>query len=79
MPTEMGEFLVGAYLRLIKLCDVVDYNARPPGGGLDGLGELDVIGLSFKDNKAYLCEVTTHLDGLQIGIKRCRDNHQTNP
>jgi hypothetical protein len=67
MATEMGEYIVGAYLRLILECDVVDYNARPPGGGLQGLGELDVIGFSFGKRIAYLCEVTTHLDGLQIG------------
>ena len=67
MPTEMGEYIVGAYLKLVLECDVVDYNARPPGGGLHGLGELDVIGFSFGKRIAYLCEVTTHLDGLQTG------------
>ena len=45
MPTEMGEYLVGAYLKIIKECDFVDYNVRQPGGGLEGLNELDVIGL----------------------------------
>lgn len=63
----MGEYLVGAYLKLILGCGVVDYNARPPGGGLEGLGELDVVGLDFASERAYLCEVTTHLKGLQIG------------
>ncbi len=67
MATEMGEYLVGAYLKLVLKCSVVDYNARPPGGGLSGLGELDVIGFDFVNHKAYLCEVTTHLDGLLIG------------
>jgi hypothetical protein len=67
VPTEMGEYIVGAYLKLILGCGVVDYNARPPGGGLAGLGELDVIGFDFSGRKVYLCEVTTHLDGLQIG------------
>ncbi len=37
---------------------------RFPGGGLKGLGELDVIGLDFKNKKAYLCEVTTHIRGV---------------
>lgn len=64
MQTDMGEYLVGAYLKLLLHCDVVDYNVRPPGGGLQGLGELDVIGLDFRNMRAYLCEVTTHLDGL---------------
>src|SRR5205814_1599790 len=67
MATEMGEFLVGAYLRLELKCGVVDYSARAPGGGLRGLGELDVIGFDFDDGAAYLCEVTTHLEGLLIG------------
>ena len=67
MKTEMGEYLVGAYLRIIKGCDFIDYNVRRPGGGMSGLDELDVIGLDFKDRTAYLCEVTTHLDGLLIG------------
>ncbi|MFO1104313.1 MAG: hypothetical protein U1E20_15570 [Methylocystis sp.] len=67
MATEMGEYLVGAYLRLVLKCSVVDYNTRPPGGGLSGLGELDVIGFDFVNRKEFLCEVTTHLDGLLIG------------
>jgi hypothetical protein len=73
---------VGAYLKLILECDVVDYNARPPGGGLRGLGELDVIGFSFGRRIAYLCEVTTHLDGLQIGsgadatIRKLAEKHE---
>jgi len=64
MGTEMGEYLVGAYLKLVKNCDFVDYNIRRPGGGLAGLDELDVLGLDFSNKTAYLCEVTTHLDGL---------------
>jgi hypothetical protein len=81
MATEMGEYIVGAYLKLVLECDVVDYNARPPGGGLKGLGELDVIGFSFGKRIAYLCEVTTHLDGLLIGanatatIQKLADKH----
>jgi Holliday junction resolvase-like predicted endonuclease len=64
MKTEMGEYVVGACLKLLKLCDFVDYNVRRPGGGLAGLNEIDVVGLDFKSKTAYLCEVTTHLDGL---------------
>lgn len=63
MPTEIGEYLVGAYLKLIIGCDFVDYNVRVQGGGLAGLNELDVIGIQFEENTAYLCEVTTHLRG----------------
>lgn len=65
MLTDIGEFIVGAYLQLKLDCDVVDYNVRPPGGGLQGLEELDVVGLNLKEHKAYLCEVTTHIRGLQ--------------
>ena len=64
MLTDVGEYLVGAYLQLIEQCDVVDYNVRPPGGGLAGLEELDVIGLSFRSREAILCEVSTHICGL---------------
>lgn len=64
MGTEIGEYVVGACLKLLKLCDFVDYNVRRPGGGLAGLNEIDVVGLDFKSKTAYLCEVTTHLDGL---------------
>lgn len=64
MLTHVGEYLVGSYLKLIEDCDIVDYNVRPPGGGLKGLGELDVIGLNFKTDTAYFCEVTTHIKGL---------------
>lgn len=70
MLTDIGEYVVGAYLKLVCCCDFVDYNIRPPGGGLRGLGELDVLGLRFSDRTAYLCEVTTHLTGLLIGNNR---------
>lgn len=67
MPTEIGEYVVGAYLKEVAGCDFVDYNVRPPGGGLRGLGELDVLGLRFQDGTAFLCEVATHLGGLGYG------------
>ena len=70
MKTEMGEYIVGAYLKLIKNCNFVDYNVRRPGGGLAGLDELDVMGLDFDTKTAYLCEVTTHLDGLLYGSSK---------
>jgi hypothetical protein len=64
MLTDIGEYIVGAYLQLIIGCDVVDYNVRPPGGGLQGLEEMDVIGLDLKNHRAYICEVTTHIRGV---------------
>jgi hypothetical protein len=67
MAIQMGEYLVGAYLKLILGCEVVDYNLRFPGGGRVGQFELDVLGLNFKTKTAYICEVSTHLDGLLYG------------
>jgi len=77
----MGEYIVGACLKLLKLCDFVDYNVRRPGGGLAGLNEIDVVGLDFKSKTAYLCEVTTHLDGLlykdaPTTVERIRKKYQ---
>ena len=67
MITDVGEYIVGSYLKTILKCDYIDYNVRPPGGGLKGLGELDVIGLDLESRTAYLCEVTTHIRGLKYG------------
>lgn len=83
MATEIGEYVVGAYLRLCEECDVVDYNARSSKKGLEGLGEIDVIGLRFSDKTAFLCEVATHLDGLNyakdtIAKVRSKYEHQRN-
>lgn len=65
--TEIGEYLVGAYLKVIENCDFVDYNARPPGGGVKGLEEFDVVGFDFKNDVVFLCEVTTHIRGVLYG------------
>jgi Holliday junction resolvase-like predicted endonuclease len=67
MNTEMGEFLVGAWLKEVRKCDFIQYNARLPEGHLPGLGEVDVIGLDLRNKIAYLCEVTTHLRGVLYG------------
>ena len=78
MNTEMGEYLVGAWLKEVKECDFIQYNARLPEGHLPGLNEVDVIGLDLKNKIAYLCEVTTHLRGVLYGtyqktIEKIRD------
>lgn len=67
MTAEMGEYAVGAYLRVVIGCDVIDYNVRRIEGGMEGLDEIDVIGLHFEEKTAYLCEVTTHIRGLNYG------------
>ena len=77
MITDVGEYIVGAYLKIILKCDFVDYNVRPPGGGMKGLQELDVLGLDFKNKTAYLCEVSTHIRGLRFTtIKRIINKHK---
>ena len=79
MKTEMGEYIVGAYLQIIKKCDVVSYNVRPPGGKLKGLEEFDVIGFDFGNKKAYLCEVSTHTRGMRSDkktLERIKDKHK---
>ncbi|MDX8044620.1 hypothetical protein SH601_01355 [Gracilibacillus sp. S3-1-1] len=48
---------------------------------MKGLGELDVVGLNFKTNTAYLCEVTTHIRGLQYGnnletVQKIKKKHE---
>ena len=59
MP-ETGEEIVGAWLRYLKGCDFVEYGVQIPGAG-----EIDVVGLSLRDNRAYVCEVASHIHGLQ--------------
>ncbi len=82
MKTEIGEYVVGASLKMIEECDFIDYNVRPPGGGQKGLAEFDVLGLNFESKTAYLCEVTTHILGLLYGkgpdatINKIRDKHK---
>ena len=82
MKTEMGEYIVGAYLKLELDCHFVDYNVRSSSGGLAGLSELDVVGLNFTNKTAYICEVTTHIQGLLYGsgnketIEKIRSKHQ---
>ncbi|MGA2065489.1 MAG: hypothetical protein ABSG86_10985 [Thermoguttaceae bacterium] len=64
MGTEVGEYVVGAYLQHIKKCDFVTYNARSPGGTLAGLPEMDVVAIKLNEKEAYMCEATTHIRGL---------------
>ena len=42
MKPEIGEQIVGAYLKLVKKCDVVDYNVRLQGGGVYS-GDVDPL------------------------------------
>jgi hypothetical protein len=65
---KAGELLVGAYLRVVKECELVMYNQRSSEQG-DQL-EIDVIGVTDTEDggqEVYICEVTTHLGGLRYG------------
>jgi len=61
-PLDMGESLVGAYLRYGEKCDFVVYGTQT-----EEQGEIDVIGFQVEQRRVWLCEVATHLDGLQYG------------
>lgn len=67
MP-EIGEEVVGAYLKECLHCDFVEYNYD--------LGfkqaECDVVGASIADSLIYFCEVATHTGGLQYVDPRTR-------
>ncbi|HEV7798600.1 MAG TPA: hypothetical protein VGO73_10615 [Pyrinomonadaceae bacterium] len=59
---NVGEILVGDYLRMCKGCDFIDYNVYTR----DAQGEIDVVGIDNKIPRVYICEVAIHLTtGLQ--------------
>lgn len=61
--TEIGEDLVGAYLREVVGCSLVNFNVRTG----ESQGEIDVIGLRVEGahiSEVWLCEVSTHVNGL---------------
>jgi hypothetical protein len=64
LATDIGESLVGSYLRYVGGCEVVVYNVQT-----EGQGELDVLGLKLDQPRlVWLCEVITHLRGtLYVG------------
>ena len=61
-PLDIGESVVGAYLRYIAGCDFVVYGTQT-----EKQGEIDVIGFQQSPPRVWLCEVATHLDGLLYG------------
>ncbi len=61
-PLDIGESLVGAYLRYVEECDFVVYGTQT-----EAQGEIDVVGFQLEARKVWLCEVATHLDGLLYG------------
>ena len=72
MP-NIGEEIVGTYIRECLDCDFVDYNVETRGEQ----GEIDVIGINLKEKKAYVCEVVTHLTtGIQYVKDRRPDTYK---
>lgn len=58
---DIGESIVGAYMRYIRKCEVVVYNTFLR----DKQGELDVVALKTGEpRQVWLCEVTTHIKGM---------------
>lgn len=63
--SDLGESLVGAYLRHVVGCQVVIYNSF----FAEQQGEVDVVGIRATPGAArevFLCEVTTHIRGMEI-------------
>lgn len=65
MAEDIGESLVGAYLRYVENCEFVLFNTFLPGEQ----GEIDVIGirLGTPQRDIYFAEVTTHIQGMTYG------------
>lgn len=63
IQTQIGELIVGSYLRIINDCELVSYNQRSKEAGRQM--EIDVLGVESTSGKqtVYACEVITHLDG----------------
>jgi len=60
---DIGESLVGAYLRHVVGCQVVVYNSF----FVDQQGEIDVVGLELGQTRSvWLCEVTTHIGSMDL-------------
>jgi hypothetical protein len=58
---EIGESIVGAYMRYIRNCEVVVYNTFLR----DRQGEIDVVALrTGPPREVWICEVTTHIGGM---------------
>ena len=68
--TDLGESLVGAYMRHIQKCSIVLYNSY----FADQQGEVDVVavkpGAPGEQRVVYLCEVTTHIGGMSAATVR---------
>ncbi len=70
--TDIGEYFVGAYLEQFLSCEIVVYNITD--NNFNTQNEIDVIGISMKNNTAYLCEVKTHIKGFNTTSRTNRVN-----
>jgi hypothetical protein len=63
IQAQIGELIVGAYLRVINDCELVSYNQRSKEAGRQM--ELDVLGVKSTNGEqtVYACEVVTHIRG----------------
>lgn len=60
---DIGEDLVGSYLRKVVGCTLVQFNVRTS----INQAEIDVVGLTLEEDRIaelWLCEVSTHTGGL---------------
>ncbi len=64
MAEDIGESLVGSYLRYVRGCEFVLFNTFLPGEQ----GEIDVIAIRLGTPRdIYFAEVTTHIEGMTYG------------
>lgn len=68
---NLGEEIVGTYLKVCKNCDFVEYNLYTT----EVQGEIDVVGIDTKNKKVFICEVAIHLE---TGIQYTKNNKQDN-
>lgn len=65
---EVGESIVGSYLRFFESCEIIEYNLITPEE-VDKFGEIDVVGINFLSKKVFLCEVITHIHTMNYGSR----------
>jgi hypothetical protein len=57
---DVGVYLVGAYLEFCCECDVISYDHALVGEQ----GDIDVLGLDLKNERAFVAEAKMHLRGM---------------
>lgn len=63
MTYNIGEEIVGQYLRISRKCTFIDYNPYT----VDVQGEIDVVGIDTINKHVFVCEVAIHTRGLNYG------------